>query len=81
MTEQLYGVAVTFNRNYAGRDEHGVLKLSASGGGVLMTLSCAEALTKALKSEFPRATLRRVCVPRLRQALSGQKGDDCVVVH
>jgi hypothetical protein len=30
-------------------------------------------------AEFPRATLRRVCVPRLRPAPSGQRGDAFLV--
>ncbi len=51
--EELFGVSVGRNQNYNGRDRHGHLQFAPHGGGVFMTLDCAQALCKVLKPEYP----------------------------
>jgi hypothetical protein len=53
MSEELYGVAVSWRENYDGRDPNGVLKTTSRFAGVLMTHECAEALCKILKPKYP----------------------------
>lgn len=52
MEEQLYGVRLVGIKNYNGRDPEGRIKLTVAGAGVLMTLDCATALVKKLKSKY-----------------------------
>src|SRR5258708_16555500 len=50
--EELFGVSVGRNQNYNGRDRHGNIQFAPHGGGVFMTLDCAQALCKVLKPEY-----------------------------
>ena len=51
MSEDLYGVAFDFNKNYNGRDQFGKIRTTVAGDGVFMTLSCAQALVDKFKSK------------------------------
>jgi hypothetical protein len=53
MSEELYGVAFSFNKNYNGRDQFGRIRTTVAGDGVLMTLACAQALVTKFKSRYP----------------------------
>jgi hypothetical protein len=53
MSEELYGVAFDFNRNYAGRDQFGKIRTTIAGDGILMTLECAQALVDNFRSKYP----------------------------
>jgi hypothetical protein len=50
MEELLYGVALDFAKEYAGRDPHGRIKFTIPGAGRLMTCDCAEKLVERLKN-------------------------------
>jgi hypothetical protein len=54
MSEELYGVAFDYNKNYAGRDQFGKIRTTVAGDGVLMTFSCAQALVDKFKPNYPR---------------------------
>jgi hypothetical protein len=53
MSEELYVVAFDYNKNYAGRNQFGKIRTTIAGDGVLMTLSCAQALVDKFKSKYP----------------------------
>ena len=48
--EELYGVALGFSKEYAGRDANDRIKFTFPGAGRLMTLDCAEKLVERLKN-------------------------------
>jgi hypothetical protein len=54
MSEDLYTVAFNYNKNYNGRDQFGRIKTTTAGDGILMTLSCAQALVERFKPKYPR---------------------------
>jgi len=54
MSEELYGVAFDYNKNYNGRDQFGKIRPTIAGNGVFMTLSCAQALAEKFKPKYPR---------------------------
>jgi len=60
MSEELYEVAVDFNRHYAGRDQFGRIRLVFAGAGTLMTIACAQALVDKFKSKYHRAKIVEV---------------------
>jgi hypothetical protein len=53
MSEELYGVAFNYNKNYNGRDQFGGIKTTVAGDGVFMTLACAQALVNKFKTKYP----------------------------
>jgi hypothetical protein len=57
MEDLLYGVALDFQREYAGRDPRDRIKFTVPGAGRLMTKDCAEELAARLKAtgKFPFA--------------------------
>ena len=57
MEELLYGVALDFQKEYAGRDASDRIKFTVPGAGRLMTQDCAEQLAGRLKAtgKFPFA--------------------------
>ena len=53
MSEELFGVSFSCNRNYAGRDQFGKIRTTVAGDGVFMKLACAQALADKFKLKYP----------------------------
>ena len=54
MSEELFGVAFDYNKNYNGRDQFGRIHTTIAGDGIFMTLACAQALVDKFKPKYPR---------------------------